>query len=231
MPVCDGNNPEWQKFVYGENGLIDKWFSMGIDGLRLDVADELTDEFIENIKIAVKRNKEDGLVIGEVWENAITKEGYGKQRTYLLGRGLDTVMNYPFTNAILKYVRYGRAKYFTETIDDIITQYPDEAVNSLMNSLSTHDIPRAMSTLVGKGIQNSRYNWVWDVPYGREWQFSNLELSEEDYKKAKEMLKISVAIQYFLPGNPCIYYGDEIGMYGYRDPFNRKCFLWPSFKR
>jgi len=228
LPVCDGYNAEWQNYVYGEGGLIDKWFELGIDGLRLDVADELTDEFIENIRTAVKRNKSDGFLIGEVWDNAITKEGYGKQRTYLLGKGLDSVMNYPFTNAILKYVRYGRHRYFAETINEITTQYPTEALNSLMNSLSTHDITRAMSTLVGEGIQNSRYNWVWDVPYGREWQFSKLKFSDEAYKKAKDLMKLAVAIQYFLPGNPCIYYGDEAGMYGYRDPFNRLCFPWDN---
>ena len=57
LPVCDGYNPEWQKYIYGIDGVIDKWFDLGIDGLRLDVADELTDDFIENIRIAVKRNK------------------------------------------------------------------------------------------------------------------------------------------------------------------------------
>lgn len=228
LPVCDGNNPEWQNYIYGEGGVIDKWFAMGIDGLRLDVADELTDEFIENIRIAVKRNKKDAFLLGEVWDNAIIKEGYGKQRTYLLGKGLDSVMNYPFTNAILKYVRYGREKYFVETIEEITTQYPADALNSLMNSLSTHDITRAMTTLVSDGIQNSRFNWVWDVPYGREWQFSKLKISDDEYVKAKEMMKVAVAIQYFLPGNPCIYYGDEAGMYGYRDPFNRLCFPWDN---
>lgn len=226
LPVCDGNNNEWQNFIYGENGVIDKWFSMGIDGLRLDVADELTDEFIENIRKAVKRNKDDGLIIGEVWENAITKEGYGKQRKYLLGDGLDTVMNYPFTNAVLKYVRYGRHEYLTQTLTEIITQYPKEALFSLMNSLSTHDITRAITTLVADGIQNNKYNWIWDVPYGREWQFKNEKLNEEQYEKAKNLMKIATTIQYFLPGNPCIYYGDEVGMYGYKDPFNRKCFTW-----
>ena len=226
LPVCDGNNEGWQNFIYGVDGIIDKWFALGIDGLRLDVADELTDEFIENVRIAVKRNKPDGFIIGEVWDNAITKEGYGKQRTYLLGKGLDSVMNYPFTNAILKYIRFGRSDYLTETLDEILTQYPKEAVNSLMNSLSTHDITRAMTTLVGDGIQNSRFNWVWDVPYSREWQYKRNELSSEKYEEAKQLMKLATTIQYFLPGNTCIYYGDEAGMYGYRDPFNRKCFPW-----
>ena len=86
LPVCDSNNEKWQEYVYGENGIIDKWFSLGIDGLRLDVVDELSDKFIENVRKAVKRNKQDGLIIGEVWENAVTKEGYGEQRKYLLGK-------------------------------------------------------------------------------------------------------------------------------------------------
>lgn len=228
LPVCDGNNPEWQNFIYGKGGIIDKWFELGIDGLRLDVADELTDDFIENIRTAVKRNKPDGFILGEVWENAITKEGYGQQRTYLLGNGLDSVMNYPFTNAILKYVRFGRFDYLIETIDDILTEYPKEAINSVMNSLSTHDITRAMTTLVGKGVQNSRYNLIWDVPFSREWQFSNDSFTKEEYEEAKQLFKIATVIQYFLPGNPCIYYGDEVGLYGYKDPFNRKCFPWDN---
>lgn len=228
LPVCDSNNPNWQNFIYGQDGVIDKWFAMGIDGIRLDVADELTDEFIENIRVAVKRNKPDGFIIGEVWENAITKEGYGKQRTYLLGNGLDSVMNYPFTNAILKFVRFGKYECFVETLNEILTYYPKEVVFSLMNSLSTHDITRAMTTLVGDGIQKNDYSWVWDVPYSRKWQFAHQKLNKEKYEKAKKMMKIATAIQYFLPGNPCIYYGDEIGMYGYRDPFNRLCFTWEN---
>lgn len=226
LPVCDEDNSNWQKYIYGENGVIDKWFSLGIDGLRLDVADELTDNFIENIRIAVKRNKKDGFIIGEVWENAITKEKDGNQRKYLLGTGLDTVMNYPFANAILKYVRFGNSKYLVETINEISSQYPNDAKNSLMNSLSTHDITRAITTLSADGIQNNKYNWVWDVPYSRDWQFEHDKIDKENYEKAKKMMKVATTIQYFMPGNPCIYYGDEIGMYGYKDPFNRKCFEW-----
>lgn len=231
LPVCDANNLAWQNFVYGKDGIIDKWFSFGIDGLRLDVADELTDEFIENIRIAVKRNKPDGLIIGEVWDNAVTKEGYGKQRKYLLGKGLDSVMNYPLTNAILKYVRFGNAEIFTDTINEIITQYPKEVLPVLMNSLSTHDITRAMTTLAGDGIQNNNNNWIWDIPYSRDWQFAKDKLNQQQYKMAKNLLKIATVIQYFMPGCPCIYYGDEAGLYGYKDPFNRKCFPWDNIDK
>lgn len=226
LPVCDGNNPGWQNFIYGENGVVETWISWGVDGIRLDVADELTDEFIENLRKTAKAKNENCFIIGEVWDNAITKEKDGRQRTYLLGKGLDSVMNYPFTNAVLKYVRFGRADYLKETINEILTEYPEETVNSLMNSLSTHDISRAITTLVGEGIQDSRFNWVWDVPYSRNLQVAKEHLNATLYEKGKQMLKVATAIQYFLPGNPCIYYGDEVGMYGYRDPFNRRCFSW-----
>lgn len=228
LPVCDSNNEKWQEYVYGENGIIDKWFSLGIDGLRLDVVDELSDEFIENVRKAVKRNKPDGFIIGEVWENAVTKEGYGKQRKYLLGKELDSVMNYPFTNAILKYVRFGDFETLTETINDVLTFYPEEVLPVLMNSLSTHDITRALTTLGADGIQNYKNSWIWDIPYSRDWQFTKDYMDDEQYEKAKELLKIATVIQYFLPGCPCIYYGDEAGLYGYKDPFNRKCFPWGS---
>lgn len=225
LPVCNPNNKDWQNYIYGKNGIIDELFNLGIDGIRLDVADELTDNFIENIRIAVKRNKKDGFIIGEVWENAITKEKDGKQRKYLLGKGMDTVMNYPFTNAILKYVRFGDYQYFKNTLNDILAKYPKDVINSLMNSLSTHDITRAITTLVGKGIEKEN-DLIWDTKYDRKWQTENEKLTEEEYIEGIEKLKIATIIQYFLPGNSCIYYGDEIGMYGYRDPFNRKCFDW-----
>ena len=225
LPECNCNNNGWQNFIYGKNGVIDKWFKNGIDGLRLDVADELTDEFIENIRAAVKRNKKDGFIIGEVWENAITKEKDGIQRRYLLGKGLDSVMNYPFTNAILKYIRFGDYNYFKNVIHEIMYQYPKDTINSLMNSLSTHDITRAITTLVADGIEESN-NLIWDVNHDRTWQQENEKLTAEQYEKSVKMFKIATIIQYFLPGNACIYYGDEIGMYGYKDPFNRKCFDW-----
>ena len=225
LPVCNGENEGWQNYIYGKNGIIDKWFKLGIDGIRIDVADELTDDFINNIKTAIKRNKKDGFLIGEVWENAITKEKEGTQRKYLLGKGLDSVMNYPFTNAILKYVRFGDYQFFVDTIEQIVNMYPQDAINSLMNSLSTHDITRAITTLVGKGIEEEN-ELIWDTKYDREWQIQNEKLTDEEYEIGEKVFKIASIIQYFLPGNSCIYYGDEIGMYGYRDPFNRKCFEW-----
>lgn len=57
LPVCDRNSKHWIDFICGVGGGIDTWFKLGIDGLRLDVADELTDNFIEKIHMAVNMSR------------------------------------------------------------------------------------------------------------------------------------------------------------------------------
>lgn len=231
LPVIEPKNKEWQHFLFSEDGVIDKWFKLGIDGLRLDVADELPDFFLKKIRETVLRNKKDSFIIGEVWENAATKEKDGNTRNYLLGHSLDTVMNYPWTDAILRYVRFGDFKKFEIQVLEILNDYPQDAVFSTMNALSTHDITRAITTLQGEGIEQNR-EWVWDVPIlgdarkNRQWQYDNDKLERKDYKEAKKKLKIATIIQYFLPGNVSIFYGDEVGLHGYKDPFNRKPYPW-----
>ena len=102
LPVCNGYSKEWQDYILGIDGVIDKWFNLGIDSLRLDVADELTDEFIEKIREAVKRNKEDGFILGEVWKNPMRmNRGYIES-----GKGMDSVMNYLFVDSLIRYFKY-----------------------------------------------------------------------------------------------------------------------------
>ena len=227
LPECDTNSLEWQIYLFAKGGIIDKWFSWGIDGLRIDVADELSDNFLEKLKIAVNRNKKDAYIIGEVWENAITKKKEGKVREYLHGKSLSSVMNYPFTDAILKYIRFGDSNYFKHVFEEISMQYPKQAMLSAMNSLSTHDITRAITTLVGDAIEYNKYEWTWDIGNkDRKWQFEHDILKPKQYEQGKKMFKIATVIQFFLPGNPCIFYGDEVGLHGYKDPFNRKPYPW-----
>ena len=95
LPEVQEDSPSYIDFVCGKGGVIDTWLGLGASGFRLDVADELPDAFIERIRQAVKAHGEDKLLIGEVWEDATTKEAFGRRRTYLRGKGLDAVMNYP----------------------------------------------------------------------------------------------------------------------------------------
>ena len=183
----------------------------------MDVADELPDEFIEKIRQAVKSHGEDKLLIGEVWEDATTKEAFGQRRTYLRGKGLDAVMNYPFRNAVLDFIRGADVAAVSEQILSICENYPPPALNCLMNFLSTHDTERALTAIAGEPA-NGR---------DRYWQ-SGRRIAPYKVEEGLHKLLLGYAMIFTLPGVPCVYYGDEIGMQGYRDPFNRAFFDWHS---
>lgn len=228
LPVLNPKEPEVIKYFYGEGGIVDQWFDLGIDGIRIDVADELPDWEIGLIHQAARRNKPDAFIIGEVWENAILKEKDGKQRTYLLREnGLHSTMNYPFTDAILKYVRFGDYQYLADTYEEILHDYPEPCIPILMNSLSTHDITRAITTLAGDGIEYNKYQWTWDIGNSdRWWKHKHDKLTQQQYELGVARFRLATIIQMASPGIPCVFYGDEIGMHGYGDPFNRKPYNW-----
>ena len=221
LPVCDGNNKEWQEYIYGEHGIIDKWFELGIDGLRLDVADELTDEFIEGIRRAVKRNKEDGFIIGEVWQNPMRmNRGYISS-----GKGMDSVMNYQLVDALIRYFKYADVDKLKDIINQLKNEYPEETLYALMNFTSTHDITRAIN-IFGSSEFQKYGEWSWNVVSDdRNWQ-KNYKLTEEEYKNGKDIYKSYVFTLAFLPGILSIFYGDEAGLDGMGNLANRKPFPW-----
>ncbi len=215
LPEVDKHNPGFMEFINGEKGVVRRWLRDGASGWRLDVADELPDEFLDRLRQAVKAEKPDGLILGEVWEDASTKESYGHRRRYLLGRQLDSVMNYPFYNAILDFLRDGGGQGFINRVMDIVEHYPPPALRLLMNHIGTHDTPRALTALAGEPAGGRE----------REWQAAQ-RLSPAQRERGLRLLRLATALQYCLPGVPCIYYGDEAGTEGYRDPFNRGCYPW-----
>ena len=217
LPEVNEETPSFVEFITGEGGVIDTWLRRGAAGFRLDVADELPDAFIEKIRTAVKRVSPEKFLLGEVWEDATTKFGFDHRRTYLLGKGLDSVMNYPFKNSVLDFVKGKPAQQAANEILSICEHYPAPAINTALNFLSTHDTERAL-TVIADEPANGR---------GREWQ-SGRSVTGEAYEEGMLRLRMAYAIIYTLPGVPCLYYGDEIGMQGYRDPFNRAFFCWDS---
>lgn len=218
LPEIIEENESYREYICGKNGIIRKWLKCGISGWRLDVADELPDVFLDDLRKAVKDENKDAIIIGEVWEDATTKFAYGERRRYLLGDQLDSVMNYPFADAILNYVKLGNGNYFINSIMSIIENYPPQVLNVLMNHIGTHDTERAITRLAGADANGQ----------DRQWQHDNNVLSDCDYLKGVSMMKMASLIQFTLPGVPSIYYGDEIGMQGMRDPFNRACMDWEN---
>lgn len=217
LPEVEEDDPLYVDFITGEGGVIDTWLSRGASGFRLDVADELPDGFIEHIRRAVKRHGEDKLLIGEVWEDATNKFDIHGRRQYLLGKGLDSVMNYPFRHAILSFLKGASAEETAAGIMTIVENYPAPALDTLLNFISTHDTERALTYLMDEPMAN----------HPRSWQ-SGRRLSREKYERGIQLMKLAHAMLYTLPGVPCVYYGDEVGMQGYRDPFNRGYYPWES---
>ena len=216
LPEVQEENESYRNYICGENGILRRWLRAGAGGWRLDVADELPDVFLDELRKAVKAENKDAVIIGEVWEDATTKFAYGERRRYLLGEQLDSVMNYPFAAAILNFVKGGSAEAFENAVMSIVENYPPQVINVLMNHIGTHDTERAITRLAGPDAAGK----------DRYWQHDNNKLSESDYLKGVSMLKTASLLQFTLPGVPSIYYGDEAGMQGMKDPFNRACFPW-----
>ncbi|MDU6348456.1 MAG: glycoside hydrolase family 13 protein [Clostridium sp.] len=215
LPCVNECCESYQQYLCGKDGIVRKWLRLGAAGWRLDVADELSDLLLEKIVEASKEEKSDALILGEVWEDASNKIAYGQRRRYFQGHQLDSVMNYPFRNAILGFFTGMRAKDAMEILLTVQENYPPQVLRCLMNHLGTHDTERALTVLGGEAL-NGR---------DREWQ-SRQHLSPTQRGIALRRLRGASLMQYTLPGVPCIYYGDETGMEGYRDPFNRRCFPW-----
>ena len=215
LPTVNKMDPEFIKFIItDEDSVIAHWLKLGADGFRLDVADELPDEFIKLLRDRVKEINPDAYVLGEVWEDASNKTAYNKRRTYFTGGELDSVMNYPFRTAIINFVRgFDGGKGLKETVMSIVENYPQEVVHCNMNLLGTHDTARILTALVD------------DFDGSREEQ-AKRHLSRNSLDVAVDRLMMASFLQYTLPGSPSLYYGDEACMEGYRDPFNRRPYPW-----
>ena len=215
LPTVQKMNPAFVEYIItGEDSVVAHWLKAGADGFRLDVVDELPDEFVLLLKKRIRELKPDALLMGEVWEDASSKEAYGRRRRYFADGELDSVMNYPFRTAIMNFVRkMDGGEQIRETVMSIAENYPSQVLNCCMTLLGTHDTPRILTALV-------------DDFNGSRQEMSQRFLSRSQYIRSEERLLMAAFLQFTLPGSPSIYYGDEAGMEGCKDPFNRRPYPW-----
>ncbi|MEA4823019.1 MAG: glycoside hydrolase family 13 protein [Clostridiaceae bacterium] len=215
LPSVEETYPSYMDYILRDaDAIVRRWTRAGADGWRLDVADELPDAFLETLREVVREENPDALILGEVWEDASNKVAYGCRRHYFEGRELDGVMNYPLRDAILRFLGGGDALDFRVAMEALRDHYPPMCFASLLNFLGTHDTARVLTLL---GCENPP-----ETEDGR----AVYRLSPAEYERGKSLLRLATAILYAFSGSPMIFYGDEAGLEGFEDPFNRRGYPW-----
>ncbi|MBO7303834.1 MAG: glycoside hydrolase family 13 protein [Clostridia bacterium] len=217
LPRINPDKEKCREYFVGEKGVISKYAAMGIAGLRLDVVDELSNEFTEAIKDRLAAYSDASILYGEVWEDASNKIAYGKRKEYYLGRQLDGVMNYPLRLGIISYVRDKSTGALEYALCEVMQNMPIRIRDMQMNILGSHDTKRIITALGGvkpDGKKNS--------------ELFSLAMTDGEYATAKTRLISAYTVMATLPGIPTIFYGDEAGLQGYSDPFNRRTFPWDN---
>lgn len=217
LPELRKDNPEYQKFMFQPHeGVVPRWIEAGSCGWRLDVADELPVDFLRKLRAAAKAADPEAVVLGEVWEDASNKVAYGETRCYCTGDTLDSVMNYPVREAILNFVM-GKtsASTFVRLIHHQEEVYPAQFRYALMNLVGSHDRSRALNILAGRECQELS-----------KADQQHVHLNVEEYELAVRRYKLCIDLLCALPGCATVYYGDEVGLTGCHDPWNRRAFPW-----
>lgn len=216
LPNVNETDPGYAALIYqGSESVIRRWLRAGASGWRLDVADELPDSFIEGIRHAIRETTPDGLLMGEVWEDASHKESYGQRRRYLLGDGLDCTMHYPFRTGVTEFM-FGQldAPALCAQLRSLQENYPPPAFGAALNLIGSHDRARILTLMGGQPQPED------------ERQRESFRLSGQARAQAVQRVKLLSLLQFTAPGVPCIYYGDEAGLEGYEDPYNRGTYPW-----
>ncbi|MDL2280286.1 4-alpha-glucanotransferase [Selenomonadales bacterium OttesenSCG-928-I06] len=217
MPNVNETEPSYLDYIIeNEDSVINHWQKHGIKGWRLDVADELPLEFLQRLYRKIKELDKDSIIIGEVWEDASHKIAYGQLRQYFDGHHIDSVMNYPFRENLINFLlENSNAWAVKNTLLSLYENYPKENFYANMNIIGTHDVTRIL-TIFGEDTAADQENFT---PYKHKMPLKNRAL-------AVRRLKLASLMQMTFPGAPTIYYGDEAGLEGYTDPYNRGTYPW-----
>jgi 4-alpha-glucanotransferase len=216
LPNVNENDLSYRDYMFGDDGVIRTWLRRGASGFRLDVSDELPDSFLRELRATVKEETQgNGFVLGEVWEDASNKISYGSYRDFLLGRTHDAVMGYTFRDSVLGFFTWAfEAQILNSRLESFRENYPPQVYYCNMNLISSHDVPRAITVVGG------------DPDPGDRITQKTMQLNPHQLRVGLIRVRLALLIQMCYVGAPCIYYGDEVAMEGYRDPFNRRTYPW-----
>lgn len=197
-------------------------FSKGLDGYRLDVADQIPMGFWREYRKFVRSVNPETYLIGEIWwEN--WPDIMMDPRPYTSGDVFDAVMHYHFYKPARRLFsgangRYLPSEYIKEQ-EKVFSGYEEYTIRSMMNMSSSHDAPRLSTSFYNK----NQYKYQ-----AKQSDNKNYKINRPDEDTWKE-LKQFLVHQYTFVGSPQIWQGDEMGMWGGDDPDDRKPLIWDDY--
>jgi 4-alpha-glucanotransferase len=205
LPNVEETTPSYMDFIiHNDDSVLKYWLRQGISGWRLDVIDELPVPFLRDFYKTLKEEDSEAVLIGEVWEDASNKISYSEQREYLCGHDIDSAMNYALRAIAVDFVKGNKdGRRMNDELMSLIENYPKENWYAMLNLISSHDIERILTIMNCGGTDTESAEAI-----------------------AKKRVKMLMAWQMTMPGAPCIYYGDEAGQIGGKDPDNRRTYPW-----
>lgn len=195
--------------------------SDGIDGWRLDVADQVPLGFWREFRTWVRTINPQAYIVGEVWWEDHRNNKMYNASPWLEGDAFDAVMNYRWAREVCHFFKDRKLKTtvseFDRRLRDLRADYRIDVGYVLMNLLDSHDTDRLPSMIVNP-----------DLEYDHD--ASPTENRSYDVRKPNaaelQVQKLMVLYQMTSLGAPMVYYGDEVGMWGADDPDERKPMLW-----
>lgn len=217
LPRLNLHEQSYRNFITGERGVAANYIRRGACGFKLEMPHDIPRDMYRLIKQSVSAANPESVLYGCIKHCKV--QDLCASNTYLTGDGLDSFANYPVREAIIRFLRqkdYILLKNTTELIYEIM---PPEVSNLQMNLIGAHDTVRILTALAGEDGAG-KYNA----------QLAAMKLSAKDRARGIKLQKLAYLICATLPGIPCVYYGDEAGLEGYSDPFNRRCFPWSDME-
>jgi cyclomaltodextrinase len=200
LPKFNHANPQVRAFLFG---VAEYWIEQGIDGWRLDVPGEIDDDtFWREFRCRVKAKNPDAYIVGEIWHRA---------DRWLVGDQFDAVMNYQFTRACVG---------FFVDLDETRRALTHGHSYGAIDKYDAHQFAQRLEEILAwypSAIAYAQMNLLGSHDTARFLTIARGDTSA---------LKLSYLTMMTYPGAPMIYYGDEVGMEGGRDPDCRRAMLW-----
>ncbi len=199
----------------------------GIDGWRLDVANEVPNKFWKDWNSEIRKLNPQAFTVAEIWDEA---------GDYLGDCGFSSTMNYyGFAFPTKGFLVDGNltATEFARQLEERMSTHPKEVQFALQNLMDSHDVDRLASMIVNANQERPYLNADrFDYDVGE--RVSPRSFPEYDVSRPteadKKILRLTALFQMSFVGAPMIYYGTESGMDGADDPDDRMPMVWDDLE-